>query len=425
MKNINKELLSNITILYVEDEDMIREEVTYFFSKYVKNFHTAKDGEEGLALFKKINPDIIITDIQMPKMNGLDMIKEINRKNIPIIITTAYSDIDYFLRAIELNINKFIIKPIDLMELMKSIQECIYNGTMYDKFFEKENLLKIVDENVLLSITDKNGVIIDSSSAFCDFVKYSKAELLGQTHRILKHENTPDEFYQDMWSQISSGKKFSAEIRNKKKDGEIYWANLTITPVIKDDEVINYTAIRQDITNKKKLELLAIEDTLTSIYNRRYFNKIMEKELRRTKRENINICLLSIDIDDFKKYNDTFGHPKGDDILINVAQTLKISASRATDYVFRMGGEEFSIIFSGVNVEKALEFSNELVKKIENLQIKHIEDRVVTISAGLVCMNANDIEDVEELYKYSDVALYKAKARGKNQVVLFENQNYS
>lgn len=425
MKNINKELLSNITILYVEDEDMIREEVTYFFSKYVKNFHTAKDGEEGLALFKKINPDIIITDIQMPKMNGLDMIKEINRKNIPIIITTAYSDIDYFLRAIELNINKFIIKPIDLMELMKSIQECIYNGTMYDKFFEKENLLKIVDENVLLSITDKNGVIIDSSSAFCDFVKYSKAELLGQTHRILKHENTPDEFYQDMWSQISSGKKFSAEIRNKKKDGEIYWANLTITPVIKDDEVINYTAIRQDITNKKKLELLAIEDTLTSIYNRRYFNKIMEKELRRTKRENINICLLSIDIDDFKKYNDTFGHPKGDDILINVAQTLKISASRATDYVFRMGGEEFSIIFSGVNVEKALEFSNELVKKIENLQIKHIEDRVVTISAGLVCMDANDIEDVEELYKYSDVALYKAKARGKNQVVLFENQNYS
>jgi len=425
LKNINKELLSNITILYVEDEDMIREEVTYFFSKYVKNFHTAKDGEEGLSLFKKINPDIIITDIQMPKMNGLDMIKEINRKNIPIIITTAYSDIDYFLRAIELNINKFIIKPIDLMELMRSIQECIYNGTMYDKFFEKENLLKIVDENVLLSITDKNGVIIDSSSAFCDFVKYSKAELLGQTHRILKHENTPDEFYQDMWNQISSGKKFNAEIRNKKKDGEIYWANLTITPLIKDGEVINYTAIRQDITNKKKLELLAIEDTLTSIYNRRYFNKIIEKELRRTKRENINICLLSIDIDDFKKYNDTFGHPKGDEILINVAQTLKISASRATDYVFRMGGEEFSIIFSGVNVEKALEFSNELVKKIENLQIKHIEDRVVTISAGLVCMDANDIEDVEELYKYSDVALYKAKDRGKNQVVLFGNQNYS
>lgn len=87
-----------------------------------------------------------------------------------------------------------------------------------------------------------------------------------------------------------------------------------------------------------------------------------------------------------------------------------------------MGGEEFSILFSGLDTEKSLEFSNELVKKIENLQIEHIEDRFVTISAGLVCMNANDILDEEELYRFSDDALYEAKARGKNQVVLFEKE---
>lgn len=422
MKTINKDLLSNITILYIEDEKMIRDEVSYFFSKYVKNFHTATNGQEGLELYNQIKPDLIITDIQMPKMNGLDMIKEINNKKIPIIITTAFSDIDYFLKAIELNVSKFIIKPINLMELVKSIQECVYNNIIGDKLFEKENLLRIVDENVLISITDKDGKIIDASSAFCDFVEYSKEELIGKTHRILGHPDTTDEFYINMWQQISSGKKFNAEIKNRKKSGEIYWANLTITPVIKDNEVINYTAIRQDITNKKRLEQLAIEDTLTGVYNRRYFNKIIEKELRRTKRENLNLCLLSIDIDDFKKYNDTFGHPKGDEVLIKVAQSLKFSALRATDFVFRMGGEEFSILFSGLDTEKSLEFSNELVKKIENLQIEHIEDRVVTISAGLVSMNANDILDEEELYRFSDDALYEAKARGKNQVVLFEKE---
>lgn len=420
MKNINKELLLNITILYVEDEDMIREEVSYFFNKYVKNFHTACNGEEGFELYKKVNPDIIITDIQMPKMNGLEMIKKINKKNIPIIITTAYSDIEYFLKAIELNINKFIIKPIDLMELVASIQECIYNDALQDKLFEKENLLKIVDENILLSITNRDGVIIDVSSAFSELVGFSKLELIGNTHNLLKHEDTPVEFYADMWKQISSGKKFTSEIRNKKKNGDIYWVNLTITPVIKDGEIINFTAIRQDITNKKKLELLAIEDSLTNVYNRRYFNIIIDKELRRTKREKLNISLLGIDIDDFKKYNDTFGHPKGDDILINIAQTLKTFASRSTDYIFRMGGEEFCILFSGMDVDKSLEFSKELIKKIEDLQISHVEDRVVTISAGLVCLNADDILDVEELYKYSDVALYNAKSNGKNQVVLFE-----
>lgn len=420
MKTINKDLLSNITILYVEDEEMIRDEVNYFFSKYVKNFHTATNGQEGLELYNKIKPDLIITDIQMPKMNGLDMIKEINNKKIPIIITTAFSDIDYFLKAIELNVNKFIIKPINLMELVKSIQECIYNDVIRDKLFEKENLLKIVDENVLLSITDKQGTIIDASSAFCNFVEYSKEDLIGNSHRILRHPDTPDEFYEQMWQQISSGKKFSTEIKNQKKSGEVYWANLTITPVMQDNEIINYTAIRQDITNKKKLEILAIEDTLTGVYNRRYFNKIIEKELRRTKRENLNLCLLSIDIDNFKKYNDTFGHPKGDDVLVKVAQTLKAFASRSTDYVFRMGGEEFSILFSGLDLDKSLEFSNELVKKIENLQIEHNENKVVTISAGLVCMNANDILNEEELYRFSDVALYDAKANGKNQVVLYK-----
>ena len=422
MKTINKDLLSNITILYIEDEKMIRDEVSYFFSKYVKNFHTATNGQEGLELYNQIKPDLIITDIQMPKMNGLDMIKEINNKKIPIIITTAFSDIDYFLKAIELNVSKFIIKPINLMELVKSIQECVYNNIIGDKLFEKENLLRIVDENVLISITDKDGKIIDASGAFCDFVEYSKEELMGKTHKILRHSDTSDEFYINMWQHISSGKKFNTEIKNRKKSGEIYWANLTIAPVIKDGEIINYTAIRQDVTNKKKLEQLAIEDTLTGVYNRRYFNKIIEKELRRTKRENLNLCLLSIDIDDFKKYNDTFGHPKGDEVLIKVAQSLKFSASRATDFVFRMGGEEFSILFSGLDTEKSLEFSNELVKKIENLQIEHIEDRVVTISAGLVSMNANDILDEEELYRFSDDALYEAKARGKNQVVLFEKE---
>lgn len=160
-------------------------------------------------------------------------------------------------------------------------------------------------------------------------------------------------------------KNLMLKLKIGKKSGEVYWANLTITPVIKDGEIVNYTAIRQDVTNKKKLELLAIEDTLTGVYNRRYFNKIMEKELRRTKRENLNLCLLSIDIDDFKKYNDNFGHPKGDDVLIKVAQSLKSSASRATDFIFRMGGEEFSILFSGLDITKSIEFSSELVKKLK------------------------------------------------------------
>lgn len=421
MKKINKELLSSITILYVEDEQMIREEVSYFFKKYIKNFHVAKNGVEGIEVFNEVKPDIIITDIQMPKMNGLEMLKEIDTKNIPVIITTAYSDIDYFLKAIELNIKKFVIKPIDLMELVKDIQDCIIESNLRDQLFEKENLLKIVDENVLISITDKDGVIIDASHAFCDFVEYSKEELIGQTHRILRHEDTPDSFYENLWEKINSGNIFKSEIKNRKKSGEIYWANLSITPVYKENEIVNFTAIRQDVTNKKKLELLAIEDDLTKLYNRRYFNKIIEKEIRRVKRDESVLSLLSFDIDYFKKYNDNYGHPKGDKVLEEVSIILKESTLRASDYAFRMGGEEFCIIFSGSNIEESLHYAQEIVKKIEALKIEHKTSGVaeyVTISAGLVVLSSENIKDSETLYKYSDEALYKAKINGRNQVVL-------
>ena len=421
MENINKELLSNITILYVEDEEIIREQITYFFKRFVKNFYTASNGLEGIEICKTITPDIIITDIQMPKMNGLEMIKALDMKDVPVILTTAYSDIDYFLKAIELNINKYVIKPIDLIELVTSVQDCIYSNRLRTKLFEKENLLKIVDENVLISITNKDGIIIDASQAFCKLTGYDKSELIGKSHSILRDKDTPVIFYEKLWEDILSGKKFDAEIKNRKKDGELYWAKLTITPVYKDGEIINFTAIRQDITNKKKLELLAIKDELTGLYNRRYFNKIMDKEIRRVKRENSTLSLLCIDIDYFKKYNDTFGHPKGDEVLSLIATTLKTFCARSTDYVFRMGGEEFCVIYSGSTIEESLAYSNELVNKISLMNIEHKDNEILTISAGLVTLQGQNIIDEKTIYKYADDALYEAKQNGRNQVILSEN----
>ncbi|MGP2656549.1 diguanylate cyclase [Malaciobacter sp. WC5094] len=421
MKKINKELLSSLTVLYVEDEDMIRDEVTYFFNRNIPNFYTAKNGEEGLELFYKINPDLIITDIQMPKMNGIEMLKKINKRSLPVIVTTAYSDLDYFLKAIELQVNKFVIKPIDLMQLIYDIQDCFLTTHLRDQLFEKDNLLEIVDENVLLSITDKDGKIIDVSSAFCEFVGYSKTELIGSKHSLLRHEDTPDEFYENMWSQIISGKTFSSEIKNKKKNGDIYWAKLTITPVFNNGEIVNYTAIRQDLTDNKKLELLSIQDDLTKLYNRRFFNETIEKEIRRVKREGIYLSLLSLDIDHFKKYNDTYGHPKGDDILMQVAKNLEETTSRATDYVFRMGGEEFCIIFSNLDIDESMVYAQKIVRNIENLKIEHNQNtasKFVTISAGLVVQKSEHIENQEQLYRASDKALYKAKINGRNQVYL-------
>ncbi len=137
---------------------------------------------------------------------------------------------------------------MDLSEILYDIQNLIVESNLKDRLFEKDKLLEIIDENVLISVTDKNGIIVDASHAFCEFIGYSKDELVGETHKILKHEDTPINFYKKMWDVIKKGKVFNSEIKNRKKSGEIYWANLTITPVFKDGEIVNFTAIRQDIT---------------------------------------------------------------------------------------------------------------------------------------------------------------------------------
>ena len=231
-----------------------------------------------------------------------------------------------------------------------------------------------------------------------------------------------------MWDIIRSGKVYISEIKNKKKDGTIYFVTLTITPVFRDGEIVNYTAIRNDITDKKKLEQLIIEDDLTKLYNRRHFNTIINQEIRRLKRDNLKLSLVSIDIDHFKKYNDTYGHPKGDDVLVEIGKVLKNHTSRATDYAFRMGGEEFCLIFSGLEVEESLFYVQEVVNAVENLNIEHKNSKnsdVVTISAGIVVQKASEIINEDTLYKYSDIALYQAKIKGRNQVILSDSSTMS
>lgn len=150
MKKFNKELFKDLRILYVEDDQMTMEEISFFLKKYVKELYVAKNGLEGLELFKKHKPDMIISDIQMPIMNGLDMCEKIFEidPSIPIAVTTAYSDSDYLIKAIELGIDKYIIKPIDMMEILAVIQKSLNLAETSNKEIHYEDYIQfILDSN--------------------------------------------------------------------------------------------------------------------------------------------------------------------------------------------------------------------------------------------------------------------------------------
>jgi len=205
-----------------------------------------------------------------------------------------------------------------------------------------------------------------------------------------------------------------------KLDGNLHHYNAIYTPLKdKKENVIGFTGVVVDITAQKELEILAITDSLTNLYNRRHFNELFPKMINSAKRNNDLVSFIIMDIDYFKQYNDTYGHQMGDDVLIKVAKAIKISLHRADDYCFRLGGEEFGVIFKAFSQEKALDFSNKIKESIENLHINHSGNSAspyVTASMGLICKNANDIKNSNEVYKEADKLLYKAKDSGRNNV---------
>ena len=289
---------------------------------------------------------------------------------------------------------------------------------------QMKKYIKIVDENVLTSSTDLDGNITYASEAFCEISGYSKDELIGTNHRIIRHSDMKESTYKELWETITSGKTWKGEIKNKKKNGDYYWVKASISPMFDNKgEIISYTAIREDITDKKIIEEISITDGLTNIYNRRYFDEIFPKIINEAKRKNELVAFVFMDIDHFKQYNDNYGHQKGDEVLINFAACLKQSLHRSSDYTFRLGGEEFAVVYQMETKEKAVEFANTLRKNIENLKIEHKYSSVssyITASMGLICKNANEIV-IDEIYKQADDLLYQAKRSGRNQVKVNED----
>lgn len=312
------------------------------------------------------------------------------------------------------------------MVLLPDRKNILFSIKDFTQIKKKERLIQeyinLIDKNVITSTTDLDGIITYASEAFCKISGYSKEELIGKNHNIIKDPQTIEETYEQMWNDLNANKTWKGELKNIKKDGSIYWVKTTISPIFNDSgKKVAYTAIREDITDKKVIEKLSITDALTNLHNRRYFNETFPKFIQNAKRKNELVCFALIDIDFFKQYNDTYGHQMGDEALAKVGKILLKCFNRSEDYTFRLGGEEFGVLFKANNLDKAYNFMNYVKGKIEDEKIIHEKNKAsnfLTISTGLICSNSWNINDIEKIYKQADELLYKAKRTGRNKVLI-------
>ena len=182
-----------------------------------------------------------------------------------------------------------------------------------------------------------------------------------------------------------------------------------------------YVFITRNEANIRTISRLSHTDPLTNTYNRQLFNELSISELNRARRADEPLAFYMIDIDHFKKYNDRYGHLAGDRALRNVADVIKRSARRASDLVFRYGGEEFCIVSSGASIQEARFMANNIIEDVRALGFKHEEGEngQLTVSIGLSYHQGLDGCSTDLLLERADDALYTAKADGRDRLVLY------
>jgi len=299
-----------------------------------------------------------------------------------------------------------------------------------------------------IAITDPGGIIEYVNPALTVITGYDAEELNGLSTRIFNSGKHDKAFYDNLWNTIRAGQVWRGEIVNRRRDGSLYTELMAIAPVRnKKGETIHFVAIKHDISERKRMETdlqdtntmlqhqlveihrlqeelreLAVRDGLTNLFNRRYLDETLERELSRAKREGYPLSLVMIDIDHFKKLNDTYGHQAGDKVLRELAALLWGNI-RTEDVPCRYGGEEFLVLLPRMPLGIALERAESWRKAFEATRIPFGDFQLEgTLSCGLSGYPGH-ARTPDDLLRCCDEALYKAKHLGRNRCEVFESDH--
>ncbi|WP_261842472.1 putative bifunctional diguanylate cyclase/phosphodiesterase [Aliamphritea ceti] len=297
-----------------------------------------------------------------------------------------------------------------------------------DAVFDPEICQRLIAETPMsVMVTDLNLKIIQVNKSFVATTGYSISEAIGQTPRLLSSHRHDQHFYSLMWHAILETGQWQGEIWNRRKDGEVYpeWLNIN---VIRDHDgiVSHYAGVFSDISaydnSRKRLHYMAHYDALTGLANRTLLDDRLGQSIDKACRDNAMLAVMFIDLDHFKRVNDSLGHSAGDKVLNAVAETLRQQV-RQVDTVARISGDEFVVVFTDL---QAVEHLAKVAKKMVEALGQPFDiggESAVYVSASIgISVYPLDGENTEELLKNADIAMYKAKESGRNSFMFYTDQ---
>jgi PAS domain S-box-containing protein len=357
------EYTQDLKLLYVEDNAGAREATLILLEEFFENIVIAVDGEDGYEKYLESSPDIIITDINMPKQNGIEMITKIRETNssIPILILSAHNETSYFIESIKLNVNGYIFKPVDIDQIVSELDKIVSTLKLHDEIKKSEFFLKqyqeVTDISSIVSKTDPRGVITYVNENFCKISGYSPDELVGKNHNIIRHPDVPKAIFEDMWNTIKKEKKiWQGVVRNLSKDKKSYYVKSTVKPIMDiDGNIIEYIALRDDITD---------------IMN-------PQKQFRDDVKNLQNPFVVYMKLDEFDTLEEFYEHETVEKIENEISKFLEQNLPNTCKFekVYQLGNGEFALISEqDICLKECDDYIGEL-KKFQNV----IRDGVIDI----------------------------------------------
>jgi diguanylate cyclase (GGDEF)-like protein len=389
-----------------------------------KGYHldAITDPHEALKVVEDESVSLVLFNIGEPKTADLEIVAKLRVRHsfedLPIIVVTDRPDRNLIVRMLEIGANDYILRPLSTSISLSRIENQLrirqaIQALQRDSKKMRETLNSIPD---FIFRVSREGTILDLTSGVHGNLVQVSPGMVGR--------NIADVLPIEIAGSVNTFLDKDLEVGSL----EVYRSPVVFT----DDEVFaemrlvschahQAVCIVRDVTEQHKVESelqeLAKTDNLTQVANRRHFDEIYAREWLRQARANRPMALLVVDIDYFKRYNDTLGHPQGDLCLVMVARGLKQAIFRPGDFVTRYGGEEFAIILTETDLDGAILVAERLRQAVEELGIDHPTSPAspyVTVSVGVSATVPCRDQNPEILLQAADQALYEAKSAGRN-----------
>jgi diguanylate cyclase (GGDEF)-like protein/PAS domain S-box-containing protein len=416
-------------VLVVEDTASLRLLMQKVIAARVGEVRVAADGAEGLAIWRAWQPDLVITDIMMPVMDGLTMSREIRAEDpdAQIIVVTTSSETDHLRQALDIGVDRYVLKPLDLHLLQDAVVKCLRDAWRLRDLRLARLAFESASEGMM--VTDANGSILAVNPAFSEISGYRADEAVGKTPAMFASGEHDSEFFRHMWDILVSAGRWSGEVINRRKSGDLYAEWLSIVAVSEPSgRVTRYVGLFSDITERKREEdrirRLAHFDALTGLPNRILFGDRLRRMLSLLERRGGKMALLYLDLDRFKPINDQYGHAIGDKVLIEVTRRMS-TCVRDSDTLSRRGGDEFVALLESADPNgTATMVSRKLIDTVSQPMLIDGHSVELGISIG-VAIYPNDSDDAEGLLEAADQALYTAKKEARGDFRFYRSEDQS